>query len=163
MFILALVNLVVFEVVLALILKGASFYGVCSFHQVVTEKSVARFNHAGMLRKVCLRILPARVVVSGLFDMVGECCKKSELHMHTVEYSLGIWGDTSCLPEEHILEINTMCSHGMVSVGRIRDITDKIKKGKMTCEEGSKELAKTCTCGIFNWKCAAEILAEIVG
>lgn len=32
------------------------------------------------------------VVVSGLFDMIGECCRKSGLSMHTVEYSLGIWG-----------------------------------------------------------------------
>ena len=101
------------------------------------------------------------VVVSGLFDMVGECCKKSGLEPHTVEYSLGIWGNTSLLPEEPILEINTMCGHGMVSVGRIQDVVAKIKSGRMTCEEGGRELGKTCTCGIFNWKRAGEILARI--
>lgn len=103
------------------------------------------------------------VVVSGLFDMVGECCKKSGLAPHTVEYSLGIWGNTSLLPDEPILEINTMCGHGMVSVGRIQDVIDKINKGRMTCEQGGRELGKTCTCGIFNWKRAGEILQRITG
>ena len=103
------------------------------------------------------------VVVSGLFDMVGECCKKSGLTPHTVEYSLGIWGNTSMLPDEPVMEINTMCGHGMVSVGRIQDVIDKINKGRMTCEEGGKELGKTCTCGIFNWKRAGEILQRITG
>lgn len=103
------------------------------------------------------------VVVSGLFDMLGECCHKSGLEPHTIEYSLGIWGNTALLPEEPVMEINTMCGHGMVSVGRIQDVIEKIKKGRMTCEEGGKELGKTCTCGIFNWKRAGEILQKITG
>lgn len=103
------------------------------------------------------------VVVSGLFDMIGECCKKSGIEPHTVEYSLGIWGNKTMLPEEPIMEINTMCGHGMVSVGRIQDIIDKINKGRMTCEQGGRELGKTCTCGIFNWKRAGEILQRITG
>ena len=101
------------------------------------------------------------VVVSGLFDMLGECCHASGLTPHTVEYSLGVWGNTSLLPDKPILEINTMCGHGMVSVGRIQDVIKKIKAGKMTCEDGGKELGKTCTCGIFNWKRAGEILQRI--
>ena len=103
------------------------------------------------------------VVVSGLFDMVGECCKKSGLQPHTVEYSLGVWGNTALLADEPVMEINTMCGHGMVSVGRIQDVVKKIQSGRMTCEEGGEELGKTCTCGIFNWKRAAEILQRITG
>ena len=103
------------------------------------------------------------VVVSGLFDMIGECCKKSGLTPHTMEYSLGIWGNTEALAEEPIMEINTMCGHGMVSVNRIKDVIKKIEAGRMTCEQGGKELAKTCTCGIFNWKRAGEILQRITG
>ena len=103
------------------------------------------------------------VVVSGLFDMIGECCKKSGLTPHTMEYSLGIWGNTEALAEEPIMEINTMCGHGMVSVNRIKDVIKKIETGRMTCEQGGKELAKTCTCGIFNWKRAGEILQRITG
>ena len=103
------------------------------------------------------------VVVSGLFDMVGECCKKSGLQPHTVEYSLGVWGNTALLADEPVMEINTMCGHGMVSVGRIQDVVKKIQSGRMTCEEGGKELGKTCTCGIFNWTRAAAILQRITG
>lgn len=102
------------------------------------------------------------VVVSGLFDMLGECCEKAGLHPHTVEYSLGVFGNTELLLSEPVMEINTMCGHGMVPVGLIQDIAEKIKKGRMTCEEGGKELGKTCTCGIFNWKRAGEILERMV-
>lgn len=103
------------------------------------------------------------VVCSGLFDMVGECCNKSGITPHTIEYSLGIWGNTDLLPDEPIMEINTMCGHGMVSVGRVQDVIEKVNKGRMTCMEGGKELGKTCTCGIFNWKRAGEILQRITG
>lgn len=133
--------------------------GGATVHCVFDDREKA----VGMMRALKDADLGMSVVVSGLFDMIGECCRKSGLKMHTVEYSLGIWGNTSALPEEPVMEINTMCGHGMVSVGRIQDIVDRIKKGRMTCEEGGKELAKTCTCGIFNWKRAAEILAEITG
>ena len=102
------------------------------------------------------------VVVSGLFDAIGECCHKSDLKPHTVEYSLGIWGNTDLMAPEPIMEINTMCGHGMVSVGRIQDVLEKIRKGRMTCEEGGKELGKTCTCGIFNWRRAGKILQSII-
>ena len=116
-----------------------------------------------MMKELKEADLGLSVVVSGLFDMVGECCKKSGLQPHTVEYSLGVWGNTALLADEPVMEINTMCGHGMVSVGRIQDVVKKIQSGRMTCEEGGKELGKTCTCGIFNWKRAAEILQRITG
>ena len=139
-------------------------------YETVLEKSLRRINPeltsygiGEMMKALKEADLGMSVVVSGLFDMIGECCHKSGLEPHTVEYSLGIWGNTSLLPAEPIMEINTMCGHGMVSVGRIEDIINKINAGRMTCEQGGKELGKTCTCGIFNWKRAGEILQRITG
>ena len=46
---LALIDLVVFEVIVALKLGVASSHRVCSFQQVVAKESVAGFDHAGVL------------------------------------------------------------------------------------------------------------------
>lgn len=101
------------------------------------------------------------VVVSGLLDEVDDCCEKSGLQRHTVNQSMGIWGNKEELPSEKTLELNTMCGHGMVTVNLINDIIDKIEKGKISIEDGAEELFKPCMCGIFNTKRAEELLKEI--
>ncbi len=101
------------------------------------------------------------VVVSGLFDEVGKCCKESELTPHTINQSLGRWGNTDKLPETGIVEINTMCGHGMVSVNLIRKAVDRIKAGKWTPEKAAETLFKPCMCGIFNPFRAAKILEQL--
>lgn len=102
------------------------------------------------------------IIVTGLIEATGECCKEVGLKRHTVEHSLGIWGKVDLLPPEKILEINTMCGHGMVSVGLINHVIERIKTGKTTIEKGAEELFKTCTCGIFNTKRAAELLKKMI-
>jgi hypothetical protein len=98
------------------------------------------------------------VVVSGLFDKVRECCKKAELTPHTVNNTLGRWGRTERLPSEEVLEINTMCGHGMVAVKLIDDTVAEIKRGKMTPRQGAERLFRPCMCGIFNMDRATELL-----
>ena len=90
------------------------------------------------------------VVVSGLFDKVRDCCKKAGLTPHTVNNTLGRWGRTDRLPPQDILEINTMCGHGMVTVKLIEDTAAKVKNREMTPEQGAERLFKPCMCGIFN-------------
>jgi hypothetical protein len=90
------------------------------------------------------------VVVSGLFDKVQDCCKKAGLTPHTVNNTLGRWGRTDRLPPQDVLELNTMCGHGMVSVKLIEDTAAKVKTGEMTPEQGAERLFKPCMCGIFN-------------
>lgn len=116
-----------------------------------------------MLRKLKEADLGLSVVMSGLLGVVDECCKDVGLQRHTVEHSLGIWGRTEKLPPEPVLQINTMCGHGMVTVGLINDVIDRMKKGRMTAEQGAEKLFKTCMCGIFNTSRAAELLQSIVG
>ena len=98
------------------------------------------------------------VVVSGLFDKVRECCKISELSLHTVNNSLGRWGRTDRLPPQDVLEINTMCGHGMVAVKLIEDTAAEIKSGKITPRQGAERLFRPCMCGIFNVDRATELL-----
>jgi hypothetical protein len=51
----------------------------------------------------------------------------------------------------------------MVTVGRINQVTDEIKTGRMTAEEGAEELFKPCMCGIFNPHRAAKLLRVLAG
>lgn len=98
------------------------------------------------------------VVVSGLFETVGECCQKVGLKRHTTESSLGIWGNTGLLPEPEVLQITTMCGHGMVAAGLVEKMVQDIKAGRKTPETGAQELARMCHCGILNPVRAAELL-----
>ncbi len=101
------------------------------------------------------------IVISGLVDEVGECCSKTGLKPHTVEHSLGRWGKTEKLPPQEILEIATMCGHAMVSANFIIEMTEKVKKGKITAQAAAAELFKPCMCGIFNTDRAAKLITEI--
>ena len=101
------------------------------------------------------------VVVSGLFDHVGECCKEVGLERHTINQSMGRWGNTDRLPPTEVLQLNTMCGHGMVAVGLIKEVIEDIKSENCTIEEGAERLFAPCMCGIFNPHRAALILKEL--
>lgn len=111
-----------------------------------------------LLRELREKDLGVSIVVSGLFDRVGSCCRRAGLTPHTVNVSLGIWGNKKRLPSEDVLQIETMCGHNMVSVSLIEDQIDKIRKGRLTPEAAARRLARNCHCGIFNWERAADIL-----
>ena len=100
------------------------------------------------------------VTVSGIFDSVHECCHKSGLEPHTVNTSLGVWGNTEeKMPkDERVSEISSMCGHGMVPFSLVEDVVEKIKAGRMTPEQGAAKLTPACTCHIFNPERAERIL-----
>lgn len=115
------------------------------------------------LKQLKAEDLGLSVVVSGLFDQVRECCGKSGLTPHTVNNTLGRWGKTDRLPPQDVLELNTMCGHGMVTVKLIEDTAAKVKSGEMTPEQGAERLFKPCMCGIFNADRAARLLTAMAG
>jgi len=97
--------------------------------------------------------------ISGLLDEVQACCRKAGIERHSVEHSLGIWGAKERLPEKNILELNTMCGHGMVSFNLIRKMVDHVKLRRLTTKEAARIMAKCCACGAFN-PTRAEMLLE---
>jgi len=101
------------------------------------------------------------VVVSGLFDQVTECIKEAGLERHTINQSMGRWGKTDRLPPTEILQLNTMCGHGMVGVGLIKEVMEAVKKKEITPEQGAERLFAPCMCGIQNPHRAARILKEL--
>lgn len=115
----------------------------------------------------CLRDLKENdygmsIVVSGLFDNVHKCCSEVGIEPHTVNQSMGIFGNADKLPEKQkILDVSTMCGHGMITFSLVEEYVEKIKKGRITAEEAAAKLTPLCTCKVFNPKRAAQILSEL--
>jgi len=101
------------------------------------------------------------LVVSGIFDRVKEHCKKAGIRRHGVNYSLGIWGKTEKLPSEEVLNITTMCGHGLISATLVESLADDVRAGRKRPSDAVKEMAKMCTCGVFNTTRALRLLAAV--
>ena len=150
--------------------RGGNEYhqgGVDKVVENVEDRAVvhAVFNDRESLIKCLARLkdedLGMSIVVSGLFGEVRECCREAGLSPHTINQSLGRWGRTDRLPEVGVLEIQTMCGHGMVSVNLIRKAVEQVKNGKWTPEKAAENLFKPCMCGIFNPHRAAKLLSRL--
>ena len=94
-------------------------------------------------------------------DDVDCCAKKAGIQRHSVDITLGTWGDTSKLPPEEILEITTMCGHAMISVNLVKKMIADIRKGIISPKKAAQKLAEPCVCGIFNTDKAERLLAEL--
>jgi len=135
---------------------------------LMTDKAYigAVFEGEDKVKKV-LRLLKERdlgmsVTITGDRDRIFSILDDVGLEPNAIHLSLGIFGKKESLPSKQIMEICTMCGHGMVSPNKVNEILKKIKKGKINSTEGAKTLAKTCTCGIFNVDRAARILNLIL-
>jgi len=116
---------------------------------------------AGMLKDIKEADLGLSLVVSGIFDRVKGICQKNGIHRHAATYSLGIWGKTEKLPPDEVLDVITMCGHGMVSACRVNFMADEVRAGRKSAEDAAKELASQCDCGIFNPSRAAKLLTAL--
>ncbi len=101
------------------------------------------------------------VVVAGLYGVIKSVCDQIGIKPHTTNHSLGIWGNTSLLPKGPVLEITTMCGHGMVSRYLVDDLVKEIQAGSLSEEKAAIELAKPCLCGIFNPNRAEVLLRKL--
>ena len=117
---------------------------------------------SGFLRELKEADYAMSVVVSGVVDEVKTACEEAGLSMHTVNFSGGILGNTSLLPEEPVLEITTMCGHGLISTNLVKQMVSDLKKGRGDYREYAIDLAKQCQCGIFNPDRAEKILMRMV-
>ncbi len=102
------------------------------------------------------------IVVSGLISEIQKACEEVGLNMHTINLSLGEFGNKSRLPPEKTLEITTMCGHHCVSSQSVETYVDQIKKGKISLEKAAEKLTAPCICGIFNTRRASQVLNELV-
>jgi len=115
-------------------------------HAVFVNKEDA----AAFAKEVKEAKLGISLVISAPFDRAWKVADMAGCMGHTIEYSGGIWGKTEKLPAPEVLEFTTMCGHGMISRYLVEDVIKRVKAGKMSVEDGAKEMGKQCCCGIYN-------------
>lgn len=98
--------------------------------------------------------------IAALTDEARTCCQRAGITRHSVEYSLGFHGDLNRLPDRHVLELSTMCGHGMVAHNLAKKMLDWVKEGRRDPRQAATYLAKFCTCGIYNTTRAIRIIEE---
>ncbi len=123
------------------------------------------FDNTAAVKEVLAELKAAdlglSITVSGLVDRVTQCCREAGLNLHTVEHSLGIMGRLDRLPNPGIVDIGSLCGHGMVSNNIIQKMIDLVKLRRISPKEAAAYLSKPCTCGSFNPNRAEEILERM--
>jgi hypothetical protein len=115
-------------------------------------------NLKRILKRIKEEKLDLSITVSGLIDNIYDISKDLNINPHSINLSLGVWGNTDKLPNQNILEITTMCGHHMISSNLVEDILSKIEEGKISIEKANEKISKLCVCGIFNTKRFKELL-----
>ena len=128
--------------------------------------AAAVFTDMEAVQKVIAELIQAdlgiSINVSGLLEEVQACCRRGGIERHSVEHSLGIWGAKDRLPEREILEVNTLCGHGLVSFNLIRKMVEYVRLRRLTAKKAARTLAKCCECGVFNPARAEQLLVKMV-
>lgn len=115
------------------------------------------------LRDIKQANLGLSINVSALTDRADELSRQAGIVRHSVEYSLGFLGAKDRLPERKVLQLATMCGHGMISFGFARRMMERVREGRSTPEKASTYMARLCTCGIFNTTRACKIFCAAKG
>ena len=117
-------------------------------------------NLTHFLNEVKSENMGISITVSGLFDEIGKCCKEIGATPHTINMSVGIYGQVEKLPPDEIREVTTMCGHSMVTAKMVTDAVEKIRKGGDPVKLATK-MAEPCICGVFNITRAARLLKRM--
>lgn len=116
---------------------------------------------AAAIREVKEADLGLCVNVNAIHEDTDRAAREAGIVRHTIEHSLGFLGRVERLPSMEILELNTMCGHGLVSFNLVRKMIYLVNMGQISIDRAAELLAKPCTCAVFNPTRAARILAEI--
>ena len=100
------------------------------------------------------------VNISAPIEDAERCCRETGITRHSVEYSLGFSGRVEKLPDSTVLELTTMCGHGMVSANFAKKMIDWSKENRRSPAELARTMARFCSCGVFNISRAERILNE---
>lgn len=113
------------------------------------------------LQRIKEKKLGLSCVITGVLSEVLPACREAGVTPHSINYSLGVWGKKSLLPDEDTLSITTMCGHHMIPPKFVEFVQNKVNMGKLSPEEGAVQLSNFCYCGIFNQVRCGQILKVI--
>jgi len=114
------------------------------------------------VKEVVKAALGVSVIASGLFEKVDRMCQAAGIKRHTAQCSLGVWGKVERLPQAEIMDISTMCGHGMVSFNLVQRMATDVRNHSIKLKEAAVIMAKPCVCGIFNPKRAEDLLRQYI-
>ena len=127
-------------------------------HAVFTDPAVV----ANVLRDLKKAEIGTSIIVSGIHDETEKCCRSAGLRKHTIEHSMGYFGQVKRLPDHEFMELTSMCGHAMVPANLVERVLREIKRGKKTCREAALELTRPCHCGVYNPVRAEKLLKRLV-
>jgi hypothetical protein len=110
------------------------------------------------LRDVIQADLGFSINMSTSVEGAKDCCQTTGIRRHSVEYSLGFYDPHDHLPNSQVLELSTMCGHGMVSFNMAKKMLDMVREGRRTSEAAALTLARFCPCGVYNPSRAVRLL-----
>jgi hypothetical protein len=114
------------------------------------------------LKRIKNEDLGLSITVSGLISELKEISNELKIRPHTINVSCGIFGKVDRLPAKEVMEISTMCGHGMISFALVKDVVKRLLEGKLSYNEAIHQLGEPCTCGIFNPSRAHQILKDFI-
>jgi hypothetical protein len=139
------------EEVIANVKKVASLAS--TYNAVFSDKEKV----VSVLRQNIEEKIGLSIVCTTVYEETLDIAKQLGIKTHTVNFSLGVWGNTKLLPEPEILEITTLCGHGIISHHLARHYFDKVAKG-YCAKKAAHEIARVCYCAIVNLDRIIQIL-----
>ena len=127
-------------------------------HAVFTDPAVV----VNVLKDLKAAEIGTSIIVSGIHDETEKCCRAAGLQKHTIEHSMGYFGQVKRLPDHKFMELTSMCGHAMVPANLVERVLREIRRGKKTCREAALELTRPCHCGIYNPARAEKLLKRLV-
>lgn len=148
---------------------GSLMSGVCidDIKRGINDNSRLRccFDNREKVKEVLSRIksedFGLSIAVSGSITELMDMARELSLKPHTINISCGVFGKLERLPDAKVLEISTMCGHGMIGHRLVNSIIKKLHAGEIGLDDAIQRLGEPCTCGIFNPSRASEILQQI--
>lgn len=101
------------------------------------------------------------VNINAIHEDTDRVAREAGIIRHTIEHSLGFHGRVERLPSAEVMELSTMCGHGMVSYNLVRKMIYLVGIGQISTDRAAELLSKPCSCGVFNPARAVRILNDI--
>jgi len=149
--------------------ESEQFIQICLKHEPVNKENLCSFriyvfDDKGKVDKVLQELVEAdmgiSIVVSGLYDKVCDCCRNAGLKPHTINYSLGFWGNANKIPGQQLFELTSMCGHSLISPNLALDMANRVVTG-YPAAIASEEMAKVCLCELFNTRRGEALLEKL--
>ncbi len=102
------------------------------------------------------------VTLSGPIEATLAMCKEYGIKPHSINLSLDVWGKKDKLPAEEVLELMTMCGHGLVGRTLIEETMEKVRQGKLSPQKATVKISPLCICGIYNTDRAEKLFEKCV-